>query len=292
MRNYSAYTCSITIRVVLCFSIMCFAWKFDFPPFMVLILAILNDGTILTISKDRVVPSQYPNHWDLKEIFSSAIVYGIYLTASTLGFFAVAFHTKFFSNMGLDAFDENDPNNWKLHSIIYLQVSTLSQALIFVTRSQGFSFVERPSAILAFAFVFAQVIATLIAVYANWGFTQIEGCGWGWAAAVWVWNVVCYFPLDFIKFGLQRVFKPKTATVQEKEKDLALARTRSAHSYYSSHFDRYTNQPRNFQRKNSVGNPLTADGKSLAISAHEMRRFSTVQAAQAHSTLEGGSSSK
>ncbi|KAF8950897.1 plasma membrane H+-ATPase [Podila verticillata] len=292
MRNYSAYTCSITIRVVLCFSVMCFAWKFDFPPFMVLILAILNDGTILTISKDRVVPSQYPNHWDLKEIFSSAIVYGIYLTASTLAFYAVAFHTEFFSNMGLDAFASDDPNNWKLHSIIYLQVSTLSQALIFVTRSQGFSYVERPSAILAFAFVFAQIVATLIAVYANWGFTQIEGCGWGWAAAVWVWNVVWYFPLDFIKFGLQRVFKPKTATVQEKEKDLALARTRSAHSYYSSHFDRYTNQPRNFQRKNSVGNPLTADGKSLAISAHEMRRFSTVQAAQAHTTLEAGSSSK
>ncbi|KAG0075695.1 plasma membrane H+-ATPase [Podila epicladia] len=288
MRNYSAYTCSITIRVVLCFSVMCFAWKFDFPPFMVLILAILNDGTILTISKDRVVPSQYPNHWDLKEIFSSAIAYGIYLTASTLAFYAVAFHSNFFSNMGLDTF--TDPNDFKMHSIIYLQVSTLSQALIFVTRSQGFSYVERPSAILAFAFVFAQVIATLIAVYANWGFTQIEGCGWGWAAAVWVWNIVWYFPMDFIKFALQRVFKPKVSTVQEKEHDLALARTRSAHSYYSSHFDRYTNQPRNFNRKNSVGNPLTADGKSLAISAHEMRRFSTVQAAQAHSTLEGSSS--
>ncbi|KAG0039102.1 plasma membrane H+-ATPase [Podila clonocystis] len=288
MRNYSAYTCSITIRVVLCFSVMCFAWKFDFPPFMVLILAILNDGTILTISKDRVVPSQYPNHWDLKEIFSSAIAYGIYLTASTLAFYATAFHTDFFSNMGLDTF--TDPNDYKMHSIIYLQVSTLSQALIFVTRSQGFSYVERPSAILAFAFVFAQVIATLIAVYANWGFTQIQGCGWGWAAAVWVWNIVWYFPMDLIKFALQRVFKPKTSTVQEKEHDLALARTRSAHSYYSSHFDRYTNQPRNFQRKNSVGNPLTADGKSLAISAHEMRRFSTVQAAQAHSTLEGSSS--
>ncbi|KAF9427275.1 plasma membrane H+-ATPase [Podila epigama] len=290
MRNYSAYTCSITIRVVVCFSVMCFAWKFDFPPFMILILAILNDGTILTISKDRVVPSQFPNHWDLKEIFSSAIVYGLYLTASTLAFFAVAYHSDFFQNMGLSYFGE--VNDYKLHSVIYLQVSTLSQALIFVTRSQGFSFIERPSAILAFAFVFAQLIATFIAVYANWGFTQIEGCGWGWAAAVWVWNIVWYFPMDFIKFGLQMIFKPKIATVQEKEKEIALARTRSAHSYYSSHFDRYTNQPRNFQRKNSVVNPITADGKSLALSAHEMRRFSTVQANDAAHTLGAGSSTK
>ncbi|KAF9947439.1 plasma membrane H+-ATPase [Mortierella alpina] len=285
MRNYSAYTCSITIRVVLCFSVMCFAWKFDFPPFMVLILAILNDGTILTISKDRVVPSQYPNHWDLKEIFTSAIAYGIYLTASTLVFFAVAVHTDFFLNMGLDGFDPNEPNHWKLHSIIYLQVSTLSQALIFVTRSQGFSYIERPSAILAFAFVFAQIIATLIAVYANWGFTQIEGCGWGWAAAVWVWNIIWYFPMDLIKFALQMFFKPTAKSIQEKQQELDLARTRSTRSYYSSHFDRYTNQPRNFSRKNSVGNPLTSDGKSLGVSSHEMRRFSTIQAAQVSNVL-------
>ncbi|KAK5815787.1 hypothetical protein F5H01DRAFT_342983 [Linnemannia elongata] len=295
MRNYSAYTCSITIRVVLCFSIMVFAWKFDFPPFMILILAILNDGTILTISKDRVVPSQYPNHWDLKEIFGSAIVYGIYLTLSTLAFFAVAVHTQFFQNMGLsqwnrDYGDEGRYNDHRLHSIVYLQVSTLSQALIFVTRSQGFSFIERPSAILAFAFVFAQVIATLIAVYANWGFTQIEGCGWGWAAAVWVWNIVWYFPLDLIKFGLARVFKPKShAEIVQRENDLQLARTRSTRSFYSSHFDQYTNQPRNFARKNSVGGPVTTDGKSLGVSSHEMRRFSTIQASQVSAALAGPS---
>ncbi|KAF9583394.1 plasma membrane H+-ATPase [Lunasporangiospora selenospora] len=283
MRNYSAYTCSITIRVVVCFSVMCFAWKFDFPPFMVLILAILNDGTIMTISKDRVVPSEHPNHWDLKEIFISAIAYGLYLTASTLVFFAVALHSNFFENMGLDGFD--DANDFKLHSIIYLQVSTLSQALIFVTRSQGFSYLERPSLILCFAFVFAQVIATLIAVYANWGFTQIEGCGWGWAAAVWVWNIVWYIPMDFVKFGLHFFFKPSVKSASEKHKELALARTRSTHSYYSTHFDRYTNQPRNFSRKNSTAGPLTTDGKSLGVSSHELRRFSTVQAAQAHTIL-------
>ncbi|KAG9324225.1 hypothetical protein KVV02_002172 [Mortierella alpina] len=219
------------------------------------------------------------------EIFTSAIAYGIYLTASTLVFFAVAVHTDFFYNMGLDHFDSIDPNHWKLHSIIYLQVSTLSQALIFVTRSQGFSFIERPSAILAFAFVFAQIVATLIAVYANWGFTQIEGCGWGWAAAVWVWNIIWYFPMDLIKFALQRLFKPTTKSIQEKQQELDLARTRSTRSYYSSHFDRYTNQPRNFSRKNSVGNPLTSDGKSLGVSSHEMRRFSTIQAAQVSSVL-------
>jgi H+-transporting ATPase len=42
-------------------------------------------------------------------------------------------------------------------------------------------------------------IATLIAVYADWGFTSIKGIGWGWAGVVWLYNLVFYFPLDIIK---------------------------------------------------------------------------------------------
>jgi H+-transporting ATPase len=207
MRNYAIYTCSITIRVIVGFSILIFAFKFDFPSFMVLILAILNDGTIMTISKDRVKPSPYPNSWHLSEIFTYAIIYGIYLAASTVVFFAIIVKTSFFQDhFNVDSFPENSQsdinpgyNYGKLHSIIYLQVSTISQALIFVTRSRSFFFMERPSLILVCAFGLAQLIATFIAVYANWGFTNIQGCGWHWAGIVWIWNMIWFFPLDFLK---------------------------------------------------------------------------------------------
>ena len=43
-------------------------------------------------------------------------------------------------------------------------------------------------------------IATLIAVYANWAFAAIKGIGWGWAGVIWLYNIVCYLPLDIIKF--------------------------------------------------------------------------------------------
>lgn len=38
------YAVSITIRIVLGFMLIALIWKFDFSPFMVLIIAILNDG--------------------------------------------------------------------------------------------------------------------------------------------------------------------------------------------------------------------------------------------------------
>ncbi|KAI3766420.1 hypothetical protein L2E82_16477 [Cichorium intybus] len=64
---------------------------------------------------------------------------------------------------------------------LYLQVSIVSQALIFVTRSRSWSFVERPGFLLMGAFLAAQLVATLIAVYVDWSFARIKGIGWKWA---------------------------------------------------------------------------------------------------------------
>lgn len=47
----------------------------------------------------------------------------------------------------------------KLASAIYLQVSIISQALIFVTRARSWSYVERPGLWLLAAFLVAQLVS-------------------------------------------------------------------------------------------------------------------------------------
>ncbi|CAA2983662.1 plasma membrane ATPase 1-like [Olea europaea var. sylvestris] len=207
MKNYTIYAVSITIRIVLGFMLLALIWKFDFPPFMVLIIAILNDGTIMTISKDRVRPSPLPDSWKLSEIFATGIILGGYLAMMTVIFFWAAYETDFFHNaFGVASLKKGVHDDFKkLASAIYLQVSIISQALIFVTRSRSWSFVERPGLLLVGAFLIAQLIATLIAVYANWNFCAIEGIGWGWAGVIWLYNLVFYFPLDLIKFFIRYV---------------------------------------------------------------------------------------
>jgi H+-transporting ATPase len=49
----------------------------------------------------------------------------------------------------------------KISSAMYLQVSIISQALIFVTRSRGLSFLDRPGTLLVWAFVLAQLVKLL-----------------------------------------------------------------------------------------------------------------------------------
>ncbi|CAK9149397.1 unnamed protein product [Ilex paraguariensis] len=214
MKNYTIYAVSITIRIVLGFMLLTVFWKFDFPPFMVLVIAILNDGTIMTISKDRVKPSPLPDSWKLSEIFATGIVLGGYMAIMTVVFFMVAYDTSFFKNVfhvkdfnqhnfNMSNETEAKPLREMLASAVYLQVSTISQALIFVTRSRGWSFMERPGLLLVTAFILAQLIATVISAHATWGFAGIRKIGWGWTGVIWLYSIITYLFLDPIKFAVR-----------------------------------------------------------------------------------------
>ncbi|GMH17959.1 hypothetical protein Nepgr_019800 [Nepenthes gracilis] len=224
MKNYTIYAVSITIRIVFGFMLIALIWKFDFSPFMVLIIAILNDGTIMTISKDRVKPSPVPDSWKLKEIFATGIVLGGYLALMTVIFFWAMHETDFFPDkFGVRSLRGKPDEEM---AALYLQVSIVSQALIFVTRSRSWSYLERPGLLLVTAFLIAQLVATLIAVYANWGFAKIKGMGWGWAGVIWLYSIVFFMPLDILKFSIRYIlsgkawlnlFESKTAFTTKKD---------------------------------------------------------------------------
>ncbi|XP_044376678.1 ATPase 10, plasma membrane-type [Triticum aestivum] len=195
------YAVCITIRIVVGFVLLASIWEYDFPPFMVLIIAILNDGTIMAISKDRVKPSGSPDSWKLNEIFATGVVIGTYLALVTVLFYWALTRTTFFeSHFGVRSL-KGDAE--EVSSAVYLQVSITSQALIFVTRSRGLSFLDRPGTLLVCAFAVAQLVATLVAVYAAVGFASISGVGWRWAGVIWLYSLVSYLPLDPVKVAVR-----------------------------------------------------------------------------------------
>ncbi|TMW57784.1 hypothetical protein Poli38472_014387 [Pythium oligandrum] len=102
MKNYAMYSIAMTVRIVFTFGILTVAWNWYFPTLLVVILAILNDGTILTISKDNVKPSPTPDSWKLKEVFISSISFGLWLTLSTIVLFAVINNSDGFAGTGVE----------------------------------------------------------------------------------------------------------------------------------------------------------------------------------------------
>ncbi|WVZ55730.1 hypothetical protein U9M48_006354 [Paspalum notatum var. saurae] len=277
MKNYTIYAVSITIRIVLGFAILASIWEYDFPPFMVLIIAILNDGTIMTISKDRVKPSQIPDRWKLNEIFATGVVMGTYLALVTVLFYWAVTRTTFFESHFKVTSLKQDVE--KISSAMYLQVSIISQALIFVTRSRGLSFLERPGALLICAFIVAQLVATLIAVHATIGFASISAIGWRWAGAIWLYSLVFYVPLDLIKIAVRYILSGKAWNLLFHGK---IAFTRKKDSWTEDQDARWALSRKDVQRRAFSDHLLSSTMPSSWISDQARRHADIARLGERH----------
>jgi len=203
MFNYAMYACTTTIRIVTSLGLLTVISNWYFSTLLVAIIALLNDGTILTISKDRVKPSPVPNHWNLVKIYCLAFAFGYYLTGGTIILYYVARYGDVFERCGM-----HHLNNNELRGLIYLYISVTGQAVIFITRSHGWFFTERPSTLLMLAFCLAQTASTIIAIFGFKGYpfdgrTDFEGCGWQYAIVAWIWSIITILPMDLIKFSVK-----------------------------------------------------------------------------------------
>ncbi|DBA75013.1 TPA: hypothetical protein ACH3X1_010354 [Trebouxia sp. C0004] len=96
MTTYSKYTVAMTFRICFTFGLLTVIYNWYFPTLLIVLLAVFNDGAMIALSKDRVVSSPTPNSWNLRAIFISGIVYGLYLTLSSWTLFFAASKTEFF----------------------------------------------------------------------------------------------------------------------------------------------------------------------------------------------------
>lgn len=238
MRNYAMYSVSTTVRIVLTFSVLTFGWNFYFPTIAIVLITIFNDGTILTISKDRVQPSPEPDKWNLKEVFAIAVILGTWLAGTTIALFAVTYNSRFWTHFGLRELDPDE-----VRGAIYLYVSISGQATIFVTRTRRFFWQYRPATILLCAFITAQVVATFIGVYGlnGWphnGRQDFRGCGWGYALAIWIYSLITFLPMDLLKIFITKyIFSKKVNYVdvprhlrksRKSKKEMSTIRSSSA----------------------------------------------------------------
>jgi H+-transporting ATPase len=195
MKSYCIYSISMAVRTVIVFVVLTTVYDWYFPTIGIAILAVLNDGCMISISRDRVTPSEEPDKWNPYRIFIAAVLYGCYLAISTIILFELVVNTNFFQyHFGLPILDSE-----QLVGLIYLQISVAGLATIFITRTYGLSWLDRPGIYVLIAFIIAQAIASVIGAYGLGNFHGFGGAGWGYVLVGWVWSLLWYFPLDCIK---------------------------------------------------------------------------------------------
>ena len=78
MTNYALYRIAETIRVLLFMTLSILIFNFyPVTAVMIVLLALLNDGAILSIAYDRVNYSNRPETWNMQEVLGQATVLGV-----------------------------------------------------------------------------------------------------------------------------------------------------------------------------------------------------------------------
>jgi H+-transporting ATPase len=229
IRNFLTYRIAATLQLVVFFFIAVFAFKpkdfmptdwettpgfdktawpdyFHMPVLMLMLITLLNDGTLIAIGYDNAIPRQTPEKWNLSVLFlTSSVLAAVALISSLLllGLMLDSWkHGLFIQNVGLGGLSYG-----QITTAIYLKVSISDFLTLFSARTgEHFFFMSMPSLILLGAGGVALTASTVIACV--WPASKPDGIyslglgrrkPYAFAFYIWVYCIVWWWIQDFCK---------------------------------------------------------------------------------------------
>ncbi|KAG2442961.1 hypothetical protein HXX76_003035 [Chlamydomonas incerta] len=183
---------------------------FKMPVLMLMLITLLNDGTLISIGYDHVKPSAMPEKWNLPALFGISIVLGMVACGSSLLLLWAALDSwnpsGIFQKWGIGGMPYG-----KVTTIIYLKVSVSDFLTLFSARTHdGFFWSARPSPILMCAALLALSLSTILACVWPKGHTDKQlSMGLAYETDphsstlmplwIWIFCIFWWFVQDFLK---------------------------------------------------------------------------------------------
>jgi H+-transporting ATPase len=196
MNSYAIYRIVETLRVLLFMTLAILIFNFyPLTAVMIVMLALLNDGAIISIAYDNVRYSDKPEAWNMRLVLGVATALGLVGPIAAFGLFY----------LGDRVFHLGHP---QLQTLMYLMLSVAGHFTIFLTRTRGPFWSIRPARTLWVAVLGTQAFATLMAVY---GLHIMTPIGWGSALFVWAYALVWALVTDRVKLLAYHILDPMPA---------------------------------------------------------------------------------
>jgi H+-transporting ATPase len=215
MNSYAIYRIAETLRVLFFMTLAILVFNFyPVTAVMIVMIALLNDGAILSIAYDNVQYKDRPESWNMRLVLAISTVLGVIGVVAAFGLFYLGervFHL----------------DRVHIQTLMYLKLSVAGHLTIFLTRTRGPFWSIRPARILWIAVLGTQTIATLIAVYGVF----MAPLGWKWAGFVWAYALAWFFINDRVKLLAYRIFDPSKPSVLEKRPPVARTPQIAARAY-------------------------------------------------------------
>jgi H+-transporting ATPase len=165
MNSYAIYRIAETLRVLFFMTLAIVVFNFyPVTAVMIVMIAVLNDGAILSIAYDNVHYKNKPEAWNMRLVLAVSTVLGIVGVVAAFGLFVLCERVFHFDRA-------------HTQTMMYLKLSIAGHLTIFLTRTRGPFWSIKPAKVLWMAVLGTQIIATLIAVYGIF----MTPLGWGWA---------------------------------------------------------------------------------------------------------------
>jgi H+-transporting ATPase len=190
MTNYAVYRIAETVALLLFLTLAILLFNvYPVTAIMIVLLAILNDGAILSIAYDNVRYSKSPEAWNMRLVLGVATVLGLFATIRSFGIFYLG-ETIFGLSIGT------------VQTLVYLNLSVGGHLTVFAARTRGHFWEIRPASILLLAVIGTQIAATLIAVYGLF----MSPLGWKLAGIVWGYCLGMFLIQDLVKLAAYKIF--------------------------------------------------------------------------------------
>jgi H+-transporting ATPase len=202
MNSYAIYRIAETLRVLLFMTLAILIFNFyPLTAVMIVFLALLNDGAILSIAYDNVHYKNAPEAWNMRLVLGVATVLGVVGPIAAFGLFFLGKHV----------FHLGHP---QLQTMMYLMLSVAGLMTIFQSRTRGPWWSIDPAPIFLGAVIGAWTVATLLVLFG----VLMAPLDWRLVLFVWAYALTWFLVTDPVKLLAYRILDPvKAASKREPE---------------------------------------------------------------------------
>jgi H+-transporting ATPase len=190
MLCYTYYRITATLHILIFLTLSIIIFQFFLPAVLIVLIALLNDISVIAIAYDRLPVRSGPVRISLLSLLVTSFLLGAVLVMSSF----LAFHVL---------------HEWALpqpqvHTLMYLQIAVTGHFAIWCFRVlDGPFFRVRPSAVFFASVVGAQLVASLLS-----GFGLLMApVEWRDIGLVWVYSIFVFLLLDAVKLGIDLLFR-------------------------------------------------------------------------------------
>ena len=195
MTSYVLYRIIATIQILV-FTTLAILFFNSYPitAIMIVFLAILNDGAIMTIAYDNAKISKVPQAWDMPKVLTIASVLGVVNVIATFLLYYLAGRVW-----------QMTPD--RVQTYIFLNIALLGMMTLYSVRVKGPFWSWAPAKPLAIATGISVIISSLISMFG----ILIAPIGFEGVAKSWLYALVWLLIIDRVKLALYSIFNRRKA---------------------------------------------------------------------------------